>query len=57
MTLAELDIELGYWRQVAESALNNTMEVYENPTYKALCDGYFKGETAKKLGEPERSIS
>lgn len=52
MTLAELDIELGYWRQVAESALNNTMEVYENPTYKALCDGYFKGETAKKLGEP-----
>jgi hypothetical protein len=52
MTLSELDTLLGYWRQVAAAALNNTMEVYENPTYKALCDGHFKGETAKKLGEP-----
>jgi hypothetical protein len=52
MTLSELDTLLGYWRQVAEAALNNTMEVYENPSYKALCDGHFKGETATKLGEP-----
>lgn len=52
MTVAELDTKLENWRQVAESALNNVMEVYENPTYKSLCEGKFTGETAARLGDP-----